>query len=665
MLRENDKMRLNKHGRSVLRDGFFIIAAALAAWGCGPDGGGGSTGRCLETCQSTYEECLSCCNMLSGDMQQDCLTSCECDLTCCEEQECNSGQVGLCGQCRDTDPHMDCDPVMAADDDGDGFNEYENDCDDNDPSINPDAEEVATDGIDNDCNGITDADLDGDGFTTDMGDCDDDNWAINPAVSENCVDEIDNDCDGMTDTDDDECPTPCEQAAMDRSSVGCVYYAVDTNPMHASIPGDYAVAISNIDVNRVANVTIEAKDGGVWAPVANGQFAVDPLDLHSVVLPHRYIDGDAIYQGGAYRITSDLPVIAYQFNPLDGSQSYLSDASLLLPASALDTHYIVPHWPYGPADTSSNSGHPAHIQIAASVTTQVRVYSTIASQGGSIPAAQPGTWVNYDLQEGDFLQLTVANWMDSFNGTIIEADGPVAVYASNDCANVPADGQYCCCEHLEEQIFGLQTWGEVYVGARSPLRGSEPTVWHILAHQDGTNVSINAHNEISGYTPDFTLNAGEHVEFTVSGSQANPGDFLVIADKPVLVTQYMVGAFMVEQNGDNGDPAMVQMVPVEQYLDQYVVLVPNTWINDFLILIRPEGASIQVDGTEVTGPWVGVGATNYEGPYQYEVTRHPVSDGVHVLTGTDPFGVIVLGYDSYDSYAYPGGLDQQVINPVE
>jgi hypothetical protein len=336
----------------------------------------------------------------------------------------------------------------------------------------------------------------------------------------------------------------------------------------------------------------------------------------------------------------------------------------LLPASALDTHYMVPHWPYGPADQSSSSGHPAHIQIAAAEDTQVRVYSTITSQGGSIPAAQPGTWVNYELQEGDFLQLTVANWMESFNGTVIESDGPIAVFASNDCANVPADGQYCCCEHLEEQIFGLQTWGDVYVAARPPQRSAEPTVWHILAHQDDTNVSILAHSEITGYTPDFTLNSGEHEEFIVNGTTSNPGDFLVIADKPVLVTQYMVGAFMVEQGGSDGDPAMVQMVPVEQFLDRYVVLVPDTWVNDYLILVRPVGGTVQVDDEEVTGPWVNVGPTNYEGPHEYEVTRHPVPDGVHVLTGTMPFGVIVLGYDSYDSYSYPGGLDQQLINPV-
>jgi len=40
-------------------------------------------------------------------------------------------------------------------------------------------------------------------------------------------------------------------------------------------------------------------------------------------------------------------------------------------------------------------------------------------------------------------------------------------------------------------------------------------------------------------------------------------------------------------------------------------------------------------------------------------------DGVHVLDGNMPFGVSVTGYDTYDSYAYPGGLNQTVINPIE
>jgi hypothetical protein len=120
----------------------------------------------------------------------------------------------------------------------------------------------------------------------------------------------------------------------------------------------------------------------------------------------------------------------------------------------------------------------------------------------------------------------------------------------------------------------------------------------------------------------------------------------------------MVGAWMVQPNAYEGDPSMVQAVPVEQYLTRYVVLVPTTWVNDYLILVRPQGAVIQIDGGPVNASWVAVGGSGYE------VARVPVADGVHVLTGSQRFGVTVMGYDSYDSYAYPGGLNQDLINPT-
>jgi hypothetical protein len=47
-------------------------------------------------------------------------------------------------------------------------------------------------------------DGDGDGFYEDE-DCDDDDAAVNPVADEVCDDGIDNDCDGLIDGDDDEC----------------------------------------------------------------------------------------------------------------------------------------------------------------------------------------------------------------------------------------------------------------------------------------------------------------------------------------------------------------------------------------------------------------------------------------------------------------------------
>jgi hypothetical protein len=81
-------------------------------------------------------------------------------------------------------------------------------------------------------------------------------------------------------------------------------------------------------------------------------------------------------------------------------------------------------------------------------------------------------------------------------------------------------------------------------------------------------------------------------------------------------------------------------------------------VNDYLVLVRDEGSPVWIDGAEPAATWSPVAGGK-------EVARVLVADGVHVLTGAAPFGVTVVGYDSYDSYAYPGGLNQQVINPVE
>ena len=88
--------------------------------------------------------------------------------------------------------------------------------------------------------------------------------------------------------------------------------------------------------------TLPAQPG---SPVQVIEGTVSPFNLLVFPLPAREVDGSppgefntgtgTALTRNAYRITSTVPVVAYQFNPLENVNVFSNDASLLKPVEAL------------------------------------------------------------------------------------------------------------------------------------------------------------------------------------------------------------------------------------------------------------------------------------------------------------------------------------------
>ena len=121
---------------------------------------------------------------------------------------------------------------------------------------------------------------------------------------------------------------------------------------------------------------------------------------------------------------------------------------------------------------------------------------------------------------------------------------------------------------------------------------------------------------------------------------------------PFLPVQYLESQ---NPSAGTGDPAMYQMVPTEQFLDSYAFVTGTNYNVHYAQIIRPAGgAAVFIDGNMVA---------NYNVVGAYEVANVSVSEGAHFATSDQPFGVVQVGYTPVTSYAYPGGLKLEIINP--
>ncbi|MBA3464231.1 MAG: IgGFc-binding protein, partial [Deltaproteobacteria bacterium] len=450
------------------------------------------------------------------------------------------------------------------------------------------------------------------------------------------------------------------------------------------------------------------------------QVNVPPRTAQRMDLPMREVDG-SMQQNGTYmqnsgsgtfvsphamHVVSTGPMVLYQFNPI--IQQFSNDASTLIPKQALGMDYIVVGFetanPCGitglPSPDPSIPDHGAITIIPLEDDTHVTVTAAhgIKASGGasgiSIPMVPKGGTLNLtlsrymaanletEMKTGSAFECSQAvngGADGDFTGTYVKSDKPVVVFTSNErgigfggATNVEyAPGwldrmnggtdDTCCTDHLEEQLFPVTALGKEFAVARSPLRSThatwkEPDIIRVVGTADNTTITTN----LPAPWNSFTLNARQDKTFAATSG------FTLSASAAIQISSYLVPGHFVKY-GYTGDPAQIMVPAAEQHRKDYVFLVPGTFQLNYAVFAKPVAAKLTVDGVALDGVEFSSCVKAPIGTVlgtQYEQVTCALQAGHHKVTGDMPFGLSVYGYYNVGSYAFVGGSDVKIINPI-
>jgi hypothetical protein len=494
------------------------------------------------------------------------------------------------------------------------------------------------------------------------------------------------------------CIDPCQAAAESQGNVSCSF-TVATPHFYVGIePPCFAVFVANnwpkdaqitvtrggqsYDVTQFGRIPDGTDTATSWPAVPSTGLPVDQVAVmflstdpdstnggNSLACPVSPAisapNGSAVSGsnvGEAWRITTSIPVSAYDILPYGGASSYLPSAELILPTTAWGDNYIA-------VTPTPSSGPPWGQLVANEDNTTIQILPTVAlPAAGSVPAAPANTTTTFTLNGGQYVQWQLTSGQD-MTGTVIQADKPVSftggdAYICYQSATSGGGG----CDSAHQMIPPVNAQGFEYVGMPYANRGTgqESIPYRFVGSVDGTTLTYDPPQP----SAPATLNSGEVAQFEAVGAfTATSQD----ENHPFYVGQIMPGCSVQGSPNCLGDEEYVNILPPAQFLAKYVFFTDPTYPTTNLVVTRINNGNgfqdVNIDCIgNITG-WQPVGSSG-----RYEVTNVDLlrlgvpngscTNGAHTAESTGPFGLMVWGLDTYSSYAYPAGGSVAPINTV-
>ena len=471
------------------------------------------------------------------------------------------------------------------------------------------------------------------------------------------------------------CKSGCDAVASQGSNVGCEFWAVDLDQEYdftndaAGAP--WGVVIANPG-GQPADVVIEQNDAPVGQPaqitnvkhllIASGQ-------VETVSMPTREVDGSlmgknegpgTVLSSRAFRITSTAPVVVYQLNAL--AQTFSNDGSLLIPTNGLGKVHRVLSYPTGnPISVLGSPISRAYITVVGveSDTNVTIRTSTPTVTGPGYPALAKDGEVTVKLGPFDVFNLESDGMPGDFSGSTVIADKPVVVFTGTELSGAPnmtkdipqpaGGGGTCCLDHLEEQLFPVESYGKKFAVPHSAVRSVggyvEPDVIRIMGVAATATVTTN----LAPPNDSFTLAPGEVKETWAQK------DFVLEASEPVAVAQILVSQEQVD-GPYTGDPSLTIFPAVDQFRRNYLFAVPTSWDTNYIVISMPKGTTVTIDGAPIPGSCAARVMGSIAGT-DYESRTCPLQAGPHAMASDKPFGITAYGYGRAGSYSFVGGAN--------
>jgi hypothetical protein len=134
-------------------------------------------------------------------------------------------------------------------------------------------------------------------------------------------------------------------------------------------------------------------------------------------------------------------------------------------------------------------------------------------------------------------------------------------------------------------------------------------------------------------------------------------DVFINSDVEITSDQpILVAHYLLSAGGmSQGDPSLSYAVPTEQYRTDYTILVPAQYTSNYITLVAPAAGTVMLDTNDVTGQLVAFGSGSYK------TAKISVPAGQHHIVCPSGCGVEVYGYSLSVSYMFAGGLDLRQI----